>query len=150
MGVSCKGWLRENPTAETILQYITKEVDSKAKLFESELKDDILKIYNLAFHLNGHIRSLFIILNSRIDEFENNETQRFTFVSLGHDEDSSKFIANLIENNGGGYFLENDCSGDVSYIDGNGYILPKIPIVTIEEVYEKFGGPVIIKGYKKE
>ena len=70
-----------------------------------------------------------------------------TTISLGRDKNSVDIIKTLVAQFGGGWIDENDCDDNDFYpieMDADGNIKPVI-YVTMEEIYEKFGGVVIIK-----
>ena len=70
-----------------------------------------------------------------------------TTISLGRDKDSVDIIKTLVAQFGGGWIDENDYDDNDFYpveLNADGNIKPVI-YVTMEEIYEKFGGIVIIK-----
>lgn len=70
-----------------------------------------------------------------------------TYISIGKDKNSVDIIKTLVAQFGGGWLDEDDCDDNDFYpieMDADGNIKPVI-YVTMEEIYEKFGGVVIIK-----
>lgn len=73
-----------------------------------------------------------------------------TYISLGCWGSSIEIIKELIAHFGGGWIDENDCDDKVYYpieLNVDGSINP-VQYVTMEDIYEKFGGTVIIVDQK--
>ncbi len=112
------------------------------------------------FTYNNENRSLFYCY-SNINPYENMSyyinhglkdmvLSETTSINLGNWGDSVKIITEIISHFGGGWIDENDCDSEEFYpieVNKDNTIKPVI-YITKEELYEKFGGVVIIKDYK--
>lgn len=111
---------------------------------------------SICFKYKGEERRLFYVYDN-LNSFENLEyysehgledlvKAETTYISLGYWGNSVEIIKEIVAQFGGGWVDENDCDDEVYYpiennVDGN--IKPVI-YVTMEDIYEKFGGVVII------
>ena len=67
-----------------------------------------------------------------------------TYLSLGYDDEAVE-IMNMIVQHFGGWIDENDCDDNLyTYVGKNKESETPVIHVTMEEIYEKFGGIVII------
>lgn len=110
----------------------------------------------ITFKYNNRDRSLFYMYNN-INSFEELNKYRDTLleemvksetthISLGCDSDAVYIMKDIISHFGG-WIDENDCDDkDYYYIPKNTDLsITPIKYVTMEEIYEKFGGVVVIK-----
>jgi hypothetical protein len=172
MGVDTRGLLKGDISAEEILNFIRHNYDKNAKsyvtdkdygslkevLFNEKYGDRdnwIVKYGNIDFSYKGEDRSLFYY-KSNINYYENLKyyseyglenmvKSETTSISLGCWGNSVQIIKDIVREFGG-WIDENDCD-DISYYliekDSKGDIKPVI-YVTMEDIYEKFGGIVVI------
>lgn len=179
MSVDTYGKIKGFVRWEEILNFIKQKYDSKAsadiernylaKL--SDLKYPYVlnehsenKIWNyydcgfIHFNYNGADRMLFYHYDNVRETNKPNPDEidffkiETTSVSLGYWGESVKIITDIVSNFGGGWIDTNDCD-DIPYLpivcDSDKSIKP-VRIVTMQEIYDKFGGVVIIQKTEKD
>ena len=174
MGVDTQGYLKGYIKPEYLLNYIKQKYDANATMTirtldygEKSKLDFIKETYDESDKWlieEGRInfidgidqRSLFY-MHDNINSYENLEyhakngledmvKQEKTSLSLGCWGNSVEIMRDLVSQFGG-WIDENDCDDEDYYPiskDTDGNITPVI-LVTMEEIYQKFGGVVIIK-----
>lgn len=174
MGVNTQGYLKGYIKPEYLLNYIKQKYDANATMtirthdYGEKSKLDFIKETYDEFDKwlieEGRInfidgidqRSLFY-MHDNINSYENLEyhakngledmvKQEKTSLSLGCWGNSVEIMRDLVSQFGG-WIDENDCDDEDYYPiskDTDGNITPVI-LVTMEEIYQKFGGVVIIK-----
>ena len=173
MGVDTKGKLKGYVSPQEVLNFIQQTIDSNAKSYV-ELKDYGIVNYDWIKERygktnkwlitsgfidftdkSGEQRSLFYCYNN-INSYENLEyystyglenmvKSETTDIMLGCHGESVDVIKSIVTEFGG-WIDENDCDNEVYYPiekDSNGNI-KQVFHVTMEDIYEKFGGVVII------
>lgn len=174
MGVDTKGLLRGKVPHEEVLNFIRQKYDSNAKSFvekrEFNITEDqkwIKEVYGdpskrvewsgfIQFKDGTDTRSIFYVytnINSweNIDyysscDLEDMVKSETTYLSLGYGGNSVDIIKSIVSHFEG-WIDENDCDDEPFYpIEKNtdGSIKPVIR-VTMDEIYEKFGGVVLIQ-----
>lgn len=167
MGVDTTVELRGHIYAESVLNFIKQRIDSNAKchvghyewgkkISESEKENYICDYGYINFKSSlGRCRSIFYKWSNSIDhgndnyykecgleELCNTET---TYLSMHCDDEAKSILRMIVEEFGG--WIDYDDSDDELYEpvvkNSDGSIKPVIH-VTMEEIYEKFGGVVII------
>ena len=173
MGIETNGRLIGNVSPEKVLNFIRQKYDGNAKSNVKidnygEIKkdwikvrydsDDIYRITNgfIDFTYNGENRRLYYY-KPNINSYENLEVyskygledmvkSETTLISLSCWGSSVEIIKDIVTHFGG-WIDENDCDNEEYYPivkNSNGDIMPVI-YVTKEELYEKFGGIVVVK-----
>lgn len=105
-------------------------------------KEDRMLFYSYS-NINSYDNLEYYSKNNLQDMVES-ET---TYISLGYWGSSVEIIKEIVAHFGGGWIDENDCDDKEYYpieLKEDGSIKP-VKYVTMEEIYEKFGGIVIIK-----
>lgn len=174
MGVDTKGLLKGNVPHEEVLNFIRQKYDPDAKSFvekrEFNITEDqkwIKEVYGdptkrvewsgfIQFKDGTDTRSIFYVYEN-INTWENIEyytdygledmvKSETTYLSLACAGNSVEIIKSIVSHFEG-WIDENDCDNEPYYpIEKSlgGTVKPVIR-VTMEEIYEKFGGIVIIK-----
>lgn len=107
----------------------------------------------------GNNRSLFYF-RENINSYENLEfyeeynledmvKARTTTINLGQNDEAVEIITNIVANFGGGWVDKNDCDNtpyEPVALNTDSSVIPVIH-VTMNDVYEKFGGIVVIDDY---
>lgn len=173
MGINTKGRLIGNVNHNEVLNFIRQKIDTEAESYVNFCSHGIIsnydwvkKVYDesnvwkiwdgfIQFSYNGHNRSLHYNY-SNVNSYEHLEYyQKFnlsdmvksetTYISLRCDDDAIEIIK-MIVSHFGGWIDENDCDNEEYYpINKNpdGSVMPIIR-VTMQDIYDKFGGTVII------
>jgi hypothetical protein len=173
MGVDTRGKLKGHILPEDILNFIKQNIDCKAKMrIKTSVNkltkcDDIKEIYddskywitNYGFiyfiSKDGNYRSLFYCYNNvnHQEDFDyysklglkDLATSETTSLVLGYDEEAVEIMTEIVTEFGG-WIDKNDCD-DEPYEpvikNVNGTIKP-VYHVSLNDVYDKFGGVVII------
>lgn len=150
----------KNVTTDVSKQYRAplSEVTWKHKVNRDDDNGLMYKTYgNINFSYNGEMRNLFYAYDN-VNHLENLEYYKdlgledmvlseTTYLNLSAWGSSVEMIQELVAHFGGGWVHDNDCGDKNPYPvepDGNGGIKPVI-YVTRQELYDKFGGIVVIK-----
>lgn len=177
MGVDTHGKLKGRVLAEDILNYIQQKYDPKATMeisksnYGTNERDYIKQRYDnsgctlgwsgfIDFFDGKDNRQLFYsydntnsyenldyYANYNLDGMVKSET---TYISLGYWNNSVEIIKAIVTEFGG-WIDENDCDNEPYYPiikNPDGTIKPVIR-VTMQDIYEKFGGTVIITDLQK-
>ena len=171
MGMDTHGKLKGKILAEEVLNFIKQKYDSNAKshitLYDSSIEQNrIKKMYDnsnkykvwngfISFNDGQDDRSLFYSY-SNVNTYGDLEyysslglsemvTSETTYISLGYNEKAIEIIKAIVTEFGG-WIDENDCDDEPYYPiikNPDGTIKPVIR-VTMQDIYEKFGGTVVI------
>ena len=145
MGVDTKGLLKGKVKHEEILNFIKQKYDEDAISCVGKNSYDERYMGFIYFKMNNEGRSMFYVSESG-DKYDEVEQGKYTSISLGHDDNAIKIIREIVTEFEG-YIEENDCDDkgfEPIIKNSDGTIKPVIR-VTMEEIYEKFGGVVIIE-----
>lgn len=172
MGLDTHGKLIGKVTVEEILNFLKQKYDNNATHNVksrciiplekvtwkyapfSDSENYIVDDGYFSFNYYGRRRCLFYVY-SNINSFENYDLyveqglkemvdSETTFLSLGYDDDAVTIMKEIVTHFGG-WIDENDCD-DVPYykIGKNEESIEPVKLVTMEEIYEKFGCVVSI------
>lgn len=160
MSVDTKGLLKGEVTPEEVKDLLQQKGYKNIHIERHDERKDDGNYYNFSFITfdgNTNRRRLTISYNSDRTEFNElikNEVNqikgdKYTSISLGKDEEAIKIITSIIKQFGG-YIDIDDCDDvDYQFIPMNKqFELKPIIHVTMKDIYDKFGGIVIIDDYK--
>lgn len=174
MGTDCRAYLKGHVTQEEILNFIRQRFYINATMDINKVVygkvdnyDDIQAMYDNSnivtseqgfidfIDVNGDVRKLFYLYNNH-NYYENKEyykernlidmvTSEKTYLSLGYWGNAVEIMKQLVTEFGG-WIDENDCD-DITFYpikkQSDTSIKPVIK-VTMEDIYNKFGGIVVI------
>lgn len=172
MGVDTHAKLKGEVLPEVILNFIKQTIDADAKMnietrkqkgsptwmhTKSNCKDWYETSGFMHFATKDGNKRMMFYSYSNVNSLENLEyyakcglkdmaESETTFLSLGYNEEAVEIMKSVVTEFGG-WLDESDCDDEEYYPitkDENGNIKPVI-YVTMDEIYEKFGGTVIIK-----
>jgi hypothetical protein len=150
MGVDTHGIINRKMDKEEVFNFIRAAFDISA---EMRFSSNDRNFAYILFKDGIEDRQLVVMssndreINEHSDlEFEDSTQKDYVWLSLGHWGNSIDIMKRIIAHFGG-YVDENDCDDEDYYFipansEGN---IPPIIRVTMKEIYEKFGGIVIIK-----
>jgi hypothetical protein len=153
MGVDTRGIINKKIDIEEVYNFILNTYDKNAVLDKDASPADRLPLGSIYFKDGEDQRRLFCCNNEDITKFSpeypelnfSDDVHSYLWVSLGYWKNSVEIIKNII-NHFGGYVDENDCDDEGWYYLGENpnNTIPSIIKVTMKDIYEKFGGVVVI------
>ena len=161
MSSSVNGITEKVISGEEILNFIKESYDTNAKMKLEYGKEELTKYEDasgfIEFTYKEVHQSIYVIVGSVKDNNNNNEnevitSEKYTWLSMYSTENNVEIMKTII-NHFGGWIDENDCD-DIGYyyvLSNPNRDIPPVIEVTMEEIYEKFGGIVkIVKDKSKE
>jgi hypothetical protein len=151
MSVNTHGITKEVVDAEEILNFIKTKYDTNASMRLDYSKGEEIKYFRatgrIKFNDGDDNRSLFVIVDSVREEHQKGiiSSEKYTWLDLGCYGNSVEIMKSII-NHFGGWVDDNDCDEEgYYYIPANpDRNVPQMIRVTMQEIYDKFGGIVII------
>lgn len=150
MSIDTKGIINKKIEAEEIYNFIVNKIDKNAK-FIPERYNSSIPVQHVVFQDSTGDRTLTIICDSDKGKSEysklnfTDDENNYVWLSLGKYGDSIQIMKTIV-NQFGGYVDEDDCDDeDYYYIPANpDKAIPDVIRVTMQDIYKKFGGVVII------
>jgi len=147
MSTDTKGIINKKVSSEEVYNFIYTKIDSSAEFNKDDFGGRIAvdRIY-----FQNRTMSIICDHDSERNEYKGldftDDDKNYVWLSLGYRGDSIDIMKKII-NHFGGYVDENDCDDEgFYYIPTNPeQDVPMVIRATMKDVYEKFGGVVIIK-----
>lgn len=145
MSVDTKGLLKGTVTHQEVLNFIKQKYDKNAESHVEKDFDGVRNMGFICFKFNNEKRSMFYVSENG-NKYDEIERGKYTSISLGYNDNAISIIREIVTEFGG-YIDENDCDdkGFEPIIKNTDGTIKPVFRITMEEIYEKFGGVVIIE-----